>query len=135
MTAAKRRGTAWETLAVNYLKDHHNPRAHRNVQMGAKDIGDLDGYYLHAVENKDEQTLRFSAYIDQARREAGHAGQPFGVAFVKRRRKGVADGYAVRDLETDVRLINRLRDAEQIAQQYAPADVWKTHYEAHGEGR
>ncbi len=81
--------------------------------MGARDIGDIDGYYLHAVEAKAEKTITLADYIEQANREAVHAGQPFGCAVVKRRMKGTADGYVVRDVRTDVRLVNRLRDMEE----------------------
>jgi hypothetical protein len=84
--------------------------------MGSKDIGDVSGYYLHAAELKAEKTITLSAYIAQANREAIHAGEPFGCAVVKRRMKGVADGYVVRDVRTDVRLLNRLRDMEEALQ-------------------
>ncbi|MFB7823833.1 hypothetical protein [Streptomyces hydrogenans] len=119
--AAKAKGTAWESAVTAYFREHHNPEAHRNVQMGAKDIGDVAGYYLHATELKAEKTITLSDYIAQANREAVHAGQPFGCAVVKRRMKGVADGYVVRDLRTDVRLLNRLRDMEGALQSFAPA--------------
>jgi hypothetical protein len=75
------------------------------------------------------------AYIEQANREAVHAKQPFGVVVVKRVRANVSAAYHVRDAETDVRLINRLRDAETLLQHYAPGDIWKRHYERHGGGR
>ncbi|MEU1074333.1 MULTISPECIES: hypothetical protein [unclassified Streptomyces] len=117
---AKAKGTAWESALVTYLREHHNPETHRNVQMGAKDIGDIDGYYLHAVEAKAEKTITLSDYIAQANKEAIHAGQPFGCAVVKRRMKGTADGYVVRDVATDVRLMNRLRDMEAALQSVAP---------------
>lgn len=84
--------------------------------MGARDIGDVAGYYLHALEAKAERTITLSDYIAQANREAVHAGEPFGCAVVKRRMKGVQDGYVVRDLRTDVRLLNRLRDMEEALQ-------------------
>ncbi|MEU1037651.1 hypothetical protein [Streptomyces sp. NPDC005907] len=113
---SKAKGTAWESLVVNYLRLMHNPAARRNVQMGAKDIGDIDGYYLHALEAKAERTITLADYIVQANREAVHAGQPFGCAVVKRRMKGVADGYVVRDLATDVRLVNRLKIMEEALQ-------------------
>ncbi|MET9126944.1 hypothetical protein [Streptomyces sp. NPDC004528] len=118
---SKAKGTAWESLIVGYLREHHNPDARRNVQMGAKDIGDIDGYYLHATEAKAEKSITLSDYIAQANREAVHAGQPFGCAVVKRRMKGVADGYVVRDVATDVRLMNRLRDMEAALKSVAPA--------------
>ncbi|MFD5504629.1 hypothetical protein ACFWJS_33800 [Streptomyces sp. NPDC127061] len=121
---SKAKGTAWESDIVGYLRDHHNDRTHRNVQMGRLDIGDIDGYYLHALEAKAEKTITLSDYIAQANREAVNAGQPYGCAVVKRRMKGVADGYVVRDVRTDVRLISRLRDMEAALQRAAP-DVYR----------
>lgn len=123
MTAAKRKGTAWESAWTAYIREHHNPAAHRNVQMGAKDIGDVSGYYLHAAELKAERAITLSAYIAQANKEAVHAGQPYGCAVVKRRMKGTADGYVVRDVATDVRLMNRMRDMEDALQDVA-FDRW-----------
>jgi hypothetical protein len=131
---SKAKGTAFETLWTNYIREHHNPAAHRNVQMGRLDIGDVDGYYLHASELKAEKAITLPAYIAQANREAMHAGQPFGCAVVKRRNAGIAAAYVVRDVETDARLINRLRDAEDLLQEHA-FDVWREHHERHGGGR
>ncbi|MEU1254825.1 hypothetical protein ABZ445_16245 [Streptomyces chartreusis] len=130
---SKQRGTAWESAIADYLREHHNPGVHRNVQMGARDIGDIDGYYLHALEAKAEKTITLADYIAQANREAIHAGALFGCAVVKRRMKGVADGYVVRDLRTDVRLLNRLRDMEDALKAAAPtayALIDKQHREA-----
>ncbi|MFD6363492.1 hypothetical protein ACFWFX_27145 [Streptomyces roseolus] len=100
--------------------------------MGSRDIGDISGYYLHALEAKAERTITLSDYIAQANREAVHAGQPFGCAVVKRRMKGVADGYVVRDLRTDVRLLNRLRDMEEALKD-AAFDRWYNIDEEHRE--
>ncbi|MEV7855151.1 hypothetical protein [Streptomyces sp. NPDC088183] len=121
---SKAKGTAWESAWTAYVREHHNPDAHRNVQMGSKDIGDVAGYYLHAAELKAEKTITLSDYIAQANREAANAGQPYGCAVVKRRMKGVADGYVVRDVATDVRLLNRVRDMEAALQKAAP-DVYR----------
>lgn len=130
---SKALGTAWESAIVAYLREHHSPDAHRNVQMGRFDIGDIDNYYLHALEAKAEKAITLADYTRQANREAVNAGQPFGVSVVKRRNANVKDAYAVRDLETDARLINRLRDAEMLLQEHA-YDVFKAHYERHGGG-
>jgi hypothetical protein len=130
---AKAKGTAWESLWTAYIRERHNPAAHRNVQMGSKDIGDVSGYYLHASELKAEKTITLSDYIAQANREAVNAGEPFGCAVVKRRMKGVADGYVVRDVATDVRLMNRLRDMEEALQDASFSrwyDIDKQHREA-----
>ncbi|MGP3750851.1 hypothetical protein [Streptomyces sp. IBSNAI001] len=130
---SKARGTAWESALVAYLREQHNPGARRNAQMGRLDIGDIDGYYLHALEAKAEKTITLSSYIAQANREAVNAGQPFGCAVVKRRMKGTADGYVVRDVATDVRLMNRLQEMEGALQDVA-FDRWyaldKQHREA-----
>ncbi|GAB7187117.1 hypothetical protein ATKI12_6948 [Kitasatospora sp. Ki12] len=130
---SKRRGTEWESAVRAYLQEHHNSETRRNVQMGAKDIGDLDGYYLHAAECKDEKTITLSSYIAQANREAVNAHQPYGAAIIKRRRANVATGYVVRDLETDVRLVNRLKDAEETLLVIAPT-VYADHVQRHGKG-
>ncbi|OKI19272.1 hypothetical protein [Streptomyces sp. CB03911] len=130
---SKRLGTDWESALVKYLREHHNPKTHRNVQMGKLDIGDLDGYYLHALEAKNESKITLPVYIAQANREAIHAGQPYGCAVVKKRNAGVAAGYVVRDVETDVRLMNRLRDAEGLLAEAAPT-VYVDHIQRHGEG-
>ncbi|MEV4037688.1 hypothetical protein [Streptomyces umbrinus] len=130
---SKAKGTAWESTWTKYVQEHHNPAAHRNVQMGRLDIGDVAGYYLHAAELKAEKTITLSDYIAQANREAVNAGAPFGCAVVKRRMKGVADGYVVRDVATDVRLMNRMRDMEDALRAAAPAAyslIDKQHREA-----
>ncbi|MFE7397999.1 hypothetical protein [Streptomyces sp. NPDC057557] len=129
---SKAKGTAWESLWTAYIRERHNPAAHRNVQMGRLDIGDVSGYYLHASELKAEKTITLSDYIAQANREAVNAGEPFGCAVVKRRMKGVADGYVVRDVATDVRLMNRLRDAEALLEEYA-FEAWLEHDAHHRE--
>jgi bifunctional pyridoxal-dependent enzyme with beta-cystathionase and maltose regulon repressor activities len=103
--------------------------------MGRLDIGDVAGYYLHAAELKAEKTIRLPEYLAQANREAVNAGQPFGVAVVKRVRANVAAAYHVRDAATDIRLVNRLRDAEALLQRYAPPEIWHDHYERHGGGQ
>lgn len=130
---SKARGTAWESTWTNYIREHHNPDAHRNVQMGRLDIGDVDGYYLHASELKAEKTITLSDYVTQANREAVNAHQPYGCAVVKKRSAGVAAGYVVRDVATDVRLINRLRDAELLLEEHA-YPIFREHYEKHGSG-
>lgn len=121
----KQKGTAWESDIVGYLREHHSPTVHRNVQMGRLDIGDIDGYYLHALEAKAEKSITLSDYIRQANREAGNAGMPFGCAIVKRRNANVSCGYVVRDVATDVRLMNRLRDMEDALRLHS-----KMHWEA-----
>lgn len=125
----KTRGTAWETAVADYLNESLglykaewregdrssrwlNPRdpdnVTRNVQTGAKDIGDLS-LWPFIGECKDEQTIRLPAYIRQANQEAANATADYGVALVKQRGKGVAQGYAVMDIATFARVLQALR--------------------------
>lgn len=107
----KARGTRFESAVVDYLTSVGIP-ARRLPPAGARDKGDLDGVPAFAVECKDEATLRFSAYVDQANVEAHHAGKEFGVAVVKRRGKGAAQAYAVMDLATLAAVVKRLAEAD-----------------------
>ena len=132
-SAAKRKGTAYESAIVGFLRDNHNPGAHRNVQTGARDIGDIDGYYLHALEAKAERTITLAEYVRQANRERIHAQKPFACVWVKARGKGVAASYVVRDAGTDVRLMNRLRAAESALER-ADSAAYRVHVEGHGGG-
>ncbi|QTZ93668.1 hypothetical protein [Streptomyces auratus] len=116
----KSRGTAWETAIVRYLNEvlgvplaesgapkfgaRHLLPIRRKVQTGQHDTGDIDAYPF-VLEAKDEKTHRFSAYVEQANREAANAAVPYGAAVVKRRGKNVRHGYVVMDLETFGRLL------------------------------
>lgn len=102
---SKRKGTAWETSVVRYCHDRGLSSARRNVQHGAKDIGDIGGLSPFAIEAKAEKNYRLAAYVEQAKVEAANAGEPYGVAVVKRHRAPVEDGYVVMDLETFTRLL------------------------------
>lgn len=113
-----------------YLQENHDPDVKRTGHLGPVDVS---GYYLHVVEAKTEKTITLPEYIAQATRAAARAQQPYGVAVVKRRNANVKDAYAVRDLAMDVRLVNRLRDAELLLEEHAYG-VFKVHYEKHGGG-
>jgi len=128
---SKARGTAWESSVRDFLNEalgqYHpdwrqrredglspfiNPRDPNNitrtVQTGARDTGDL-ALWPAIGECKDEKEHDFPGYIRQANREALAAGAEYGVAFVKKRRANVADGYAVMDLRTFARVLAALR--------------------------
>lgn len=126
----KRKGTAFETDMANFLNEElgqyvenwreaeykwRDPRdpnnVTRNVQTGAKDVGDL-ALWPFAGECKNEQTIRLSAYVEQANREARNAGADYGVAFVKARGKSTARAFAVMDAETFVKVLRELREGK-----------------------
>lgn len=127
--ANKAKGTRYEGEIRDFLNDCGFV-VRRVVQMGSADQGDLHGYPLHIIEAKNEKTIRLPEYVRQAEREAVNAGEPFGVAFVKRPRAGTGDGYAVRSIATDARLIARMRDMEDALKD-ADFSRWFAIDEAH----
>ena len=110
----KAKGTAWETEIVTVLREDGIDTARRVVQAGAADVGDVHvGAILSpllAIEAKNEKSLSFSSYVDEANREADNAGALFGgVAWVKRRGKASArDGYVVMDGTTFIQWLHAI---------------------------
>lgn len=115
MSANKAKGTAWETDLVKFFRERGIP-ARRVAQEGFKDTGDLHGLSPFIGQAKNykswEEAIRLG--LDGAERQKVHAGEPYGVAFVKRIRKGVGQGYAVMTVETFADLLLRLYRAEGI---------------------
>lgn len=106
MSAAKRKGTTWETAVTNYLRDQ-DIDARRVAQTGRKDTGDIHGGGI-VWEAKDHKSIDVAGFVRQAVEEAKNAGLPVGVAVVKRRQSNVKNAYVMTDLETFVRLIKAL---------------------------
>ncbi|MFJ3084437.1 hypothetical protein ACIPJG_32435 [Streptomyces halstedii] len=120
--ASKAKGTRYESE----IRDFLNARGfsvRRVAQMGRLDHGDLHGYPLHIIEAKSVKSIDLPAFVRQADKEAINAGEPFGVCFVKKTRGATADGYAVRSVATDIRLIRRMRDMEEALKD-AAFDRW-----------
>lgn len=108
----KQKGTEWETAVVRYLQSR-GLAAYRKAQTGMKDTADI-GIHSNpdiALEAKNEKAYRFADYVEQAIKEAWHAGSPFGFAVVKRHGKGdAARGYVVTDLETFADLLLEIEE-------------------------
>lgn len=121
MSASKRKGTAWETQCVDYLRANGVPHAERRTLNGAKDRGDIAGIPGIVIECKNEKSLNISAYVNEAEKEAANDGARIGVAWVKRRGKGSpADAYVVMTGET---LLKLLTDAGYIATTEPPTHL------------
>lgn len=132
MSQAKAKGTAWETALVKafaaFFEGRHGLAPRRVAQEGFNDSGDIHGISPFVAQAKNykswEEAIRLG--LDGVEKQKLRAGEPFGVAFVKRVRRSVGAGYAVMTVETFARLLLRLRSAEALLAQHAP-DVWKTH--------
>ncbi|QNJ56535.1 RusA-like Holliday junction resolvase [Arthrobacter phage Elezi] len=116
MSANKSKGTKWETDLVKFFTERGIP-ARRVAQEGFKDSGDLHGLSPFVGQAKNwkswEDAIREG--LDGAERQKINAGEPYGVAFVKRVRKGTGEGYAVMTVATFADLLRRLYRAESGA--------------------
>lgn len=127
MSAAKTKGTKWETALVRAMRAAGLP-ARRVQQTGRLDVGDLHGIEPFIGQAKDwlawQDAIREG--LDGAERQARNAGAQYGVAFVKRARRAVGAGYAVMTVATFGRVLARLRRAEALLREHAP-DAYLTH--------
>lgn len=123
MTAAKAKGTRWETALVDEFTARGLP-ARRVAQEGFADSGDIHGLSPFIGQAKDwaswQDAIRVG--LDGAERQKANAGEPYGVAFVKRARRPTSAGYAVMTVGTFADLLVRLRRAEAAATLRAPWD-------------
>lgn len=94
VSAARRKGTAFETAVVAYLQELF-PSAERRALAGKLDRGDIAGVPGWTLELKNTRQLDLAGAVDEAEREAANAGTPLFAAVIKRRGKGTAAAYAV----------------------------------------
>ena len=102
------KGSRWELAIRDYLQKTHGRAVIRPRQEHA-DVGDIH-LSPFVIQAKDEARHTFSSYVDDAEKQAGRAGEPFGVAVVKRRGVNVSRGYVVMSLETFNRVAGMVRD-------------------------
>lgn len=132
MSKAKAKGTAFETLIVRALSSFWGGRfglaPRRVAQEGFQDSGDIHGVSPFIIQAKAykswEDAIRLG--LDGAEKQKIHAGEPFGVVFVKRIRRSIGDAYAVMTVATWARLVWRLRAAE-TALQAADPEAWEAY--------
>ena len=105
MSRSTRAGTAAERAVVTYLQTSGFPHAERAPRWGPKDRGDVLGVPGVTVEVKAERALDLAAALAEAQLEAANAGARRYLAVLKRRRRPVADWYAVMPLWLAVELL------------------------------
>ena len=112
MSASKRKGTAWESEIVNYLRLVGVPHAERRALAGAKDRGDIAGIPGVVIECKSAARVELAAWVDEAETERENDGAEYGIVAIKRRGRGSGgDGYAVLPVAS---LVALLREAGYI---------------------
>src|SRR5271169_4802551 len=102
---SKQRGTAFETLIVDWLKLNGFPYAERRALHGSKDLGDINIPGV-TLELKNCKTMTLAAWLDEAKVEAANAGTEVYAVVHKRRGKGdPGEQYVTLPLAVFARLI------------------------------
>lgn len=126
MSRNKRRGTAWESAVRDVLNAFFRLRwglkVYRPAQEGYLDTGDLHGVSPFVLQAKDWKDVvsALREGLNGAVEQAVRAGEPYGVAVVKRARRPTGDAYAILRLQDLGRVIVRLRRAERLLEAHAP---------------
>jgi hypothetical protein len=108
MSAAKVKGTRWESAIVGYLMECGFPAVERRALNGAKDKGDIAGLPV-VVEAKNCKAVSLGAWVDEADVEARNAGVPVGVVWHHRRGKASpADGFVTMSGSAFVALMQQI---------------------------
>ena len=112
---SRAKGTRWESDIVKYL-DAMGANVQRLVQTGSSDQGDIraDNFILQA---RDRAQIDLSGSIDDAHQQLAHfqklhpgEGVDNCAAVIKRRRRGISEGYVVMTLIDFARVLNILGD-------------------------
>lgn len=116
----KAKGTSFETLIVNYLKEQGFPDARRTALAGENDAGDIHGvtqktevpYKEVAIQCKNQKSFKLSEWLNATVSQASKLPRGIPLLVVKRPGKGekaLGESYAIMPLEDMLKL---LKDAE-----------------------
>lgn len=114
MSKSKEKGTTFETLVVEYLRERLGSREiERRTLNGRKDRGDVSGLFAFGqrvvVEVKNHQRMDLSGWVIEAELEAGNDDTPIWAVVHKRPRKGakqMGEQYVTITLDQWTRLIS-----------------------------
>lgn len=106
MSRERAKGTAFETLVVDYLKAMGFPYAHRNPPAGKADVGDVGGIPGVVLELKNCQRMQLGEWMNEALAEAARAKAGIYAVVHKRRGRGnAAEQYVTMPLHVFAELI------------------------------
>jgi hypothetical protein len=120
------KGSRWEldlrrTLGA-FFGGRYGLKPFKPHAEGHDDAGDIQGLSPFVAQAKAYANIAAGIRegIEGAERQRLIAGEPYGVAFVKRPRKSVGEGYAVMTVETWARVLLRLARAEDMLSHVSP---------------
>lgn len=105
------KGSAFERLIADYLRDQVDDRIDRRVKTGAKDKGDIANLrhrgHRIVVELKSVARLDLAGWLEEARIERNNDDAAIGIVVHKRRGKGrPGDQYCLMTLDDLVWLLS-----------------------------
>lgn len=115
MNKSKSKGTAFENVTLDYLREHLHGQdeIHREVLHGSKDLGDIRGVKAGGepvtIECKNTKRLTLGEWMSKAEREARNNLSHLPIVVSKRAGYGAkhaGGNYVIMSLSTLVRLIN-----------------------------
>jgi hypothetical protein len=120
MSAARRKGTTWESAIVAFLRENGVPHAERRALAGAKDRGDVAGIPGVTIEAKSAVRIDLAGWVDETEVERINDGAAVGLCWIKRRGKtSPAAGYIARPVDG-----KQLPDDSCTRQDTTEADPW-----------
>jgi len=105
MSAARRKGTAFETAVVAYLRASGFRQAERRALGGVNDRGDIAGLPGVVIECKAAKRLELAQWADETEAERHNDDADYGVLVVKRRQRSTGNAYAILPLSQLVALL------------------------------
>ena len=112
-SAMKRKGTAFESAVVAYLREHGFPYAERRALRGSRDVGDVVGVVGWVLEIKNHRALDLGPWMNEAHAEAANDGVSRFAVIHKRRQHGTAEAFVTLPLRLFAEL---LRDESPATQ-------------------
>jgi hypothetical protein len=126
MSASRKKGTAWESAIVTYLRGNGVPHAERRALAGTLDRGDIAGIPGVVIEAKSAARLDLAGWLAEAECERANDHATHGIVWAKRTgRTSPADGYAIL---SGAALVQLLTEAGYIAapSQQLPRELYVT---------
>lgn len=105
MNPSKRKGTAFETAVVDYLRANGFPWAERRAQRGTKDAGDVAGVVGWVLEVKNCRSLDLGPWLTEAAQEAANDGVSRFALIHKRRQRSTAEAFVTLPLRLFAELV------------------------------
>lgn len=122
--SAKAKGSSFERLIADYLRDEWSKFIDRRVKTGAKDKGDIVNFYLGKAGNGEElvwelknvREYSLASWVKEAQQEAINAGAIAGVVCVKRpRTTDPAEQYIVTTVGDFLKILRAQGEHHEVA--------------------